>query len=305
MSVNGSSAAGLRLTPRRRARVSTFDAVIYLLLTIVGLACVMPFVYVLCVSLTDPAVYVPFKLYLFPEKASLAVYRYILSTPSFLRAMGNTVFVTLLGTFISISTTYTLAYALTKTTLPGRKFILGIVIFSLLFNAGLVPNFLNIRNLHLDNTLWALILMRMTDSWSVLVAKTFLDALPTELKEAAELDGCSDIGVFFRIVLPLSMASIATLGLFFAVRYWNIYTDAILYITDSSKRTLQVLVKSLLVDSSTTGAGNLAAAGSDNELPSETIRMATVVLAILPIMCVYPFLQRYFVKGALLGSVKG
>ena len=299
------SDAGLKLASRHRKRITVFDAVIYLLLIIAGLVSVMPFVYVVCVSLTDPSVYVPYKLYLFPEKASLAVYRYILSTPSFLRAMGNTVFVTLLGTFISIFTTYTLAYALTKTTLPGRKIILGIVIFSLLFNAGLVPNFLNIRNLHLDNTLWALILMRMTDSWSVLVAKTFLDGIPSELKEAAELDGCSDIGVFFRIVLPLSMASIATLGLFFAVRYWNIYTDAILYITDSAKRTLQVLVKSLLVDNNTSGAGNVAAAGSDNALPSETIRMATVVLAILPIMCVYPFLQRYFVKGALLGSVKG
>ena len=287
---------GVTLKPRRRRRITLFDAVVTVILVLVGLV---------SVSLTDPAVYVPYKLYLFPEKASLAVYRYILSTPSFMRAMGNTVFVTLLGTTISIGTTYTLAYALTSKTMPGRGVIMGIVIFSLLFNAGLVPNFLNIRNLHLDNTLWALILMRMTDSWSVLVAKTFLDGLPSELKEAAELDGCSDIGVFVRIVLPLSMASIATLGLFFAVRYWNIYTDAILYITDSAKRTLQVLVKSLLVDNNTSGAGNMAAAGSDNVLPSETIRMATVVLAILPIMCVYPFLQRYFVKGALLGSVKG
>ncbi len=290
---------------RGRKPVGLFDIVVYILLSLVGLICVMPFIYVICVSLTDPSVYVPYKLYLFPEKASLAVYRYILSTPSFGNAMQNTVFVTLIGTFISIATTFSLAYALTKVGMPGRKIMLTLVVFSLLFNAGLVPNFLNIKNLHLDNTLWALILMRMTNSWSVFVAKTFLDGLPKELEESAALDGCSDIGIFFRIVLPLSLASIATLGLFFAVGYWNIYTDAILYITDSDKRTLQVLVKSLLVDSNTTGAGNSAVAGGDNVLPSETIRMATVVLAILPIMCVYPFLQRYFVKGALLGSVKG
>ena len=281
------------------------SAVIYFVLSVVGLACFLPFVYVICVSLTDPSVYVPFKLYLIPEKASFAIYRYILSTPSFGNAMQNTLFVALIGTGISLITTYSLAYALTKTDLPARSAMLAVVVFSLLFNAGLVPNFLNVRMLGLNNSLWALILVRMTNSWSVFVAKSFLDALPKELEESAALDGCSYIGTFTRIILPLSMASIATLGLFFAVGYWNIYTDAILYITDSGKRTLQVLVKSLLVDANTTGQGNMAAAGADNVLPSETIRMATVVLAILPIMCVYPFLQRYFVKGALLGSVKG
>ncbi|HML46906.1 MAG TPA: carbohydrate ABC transporter permease [Clostridia bacterium] len=296
----------MRLTRRkRRRRMSLFDMVVYVLLVSFGLICLLPFVYVVCVSLTDPSVYVPYKLYLIPEKASLAIYRYILSTPSFGDAMGNTLYVTAIGTLISLVTTYSLAYALTKVDIPGRKLFLGIVIFSLLFNAGLVPNFLNIRALGLDNSLWALILMRMTNSWSVLVAKTFLDGIPDELEESAALEGCSHIGTFTRIILPLATASIATLGLFFAVGYWNIYTDAILYITDSSKRTLQVLVKSLLVDANTTGQGNMAAAGADGVLPSETIRMATVVLAILPIMCVYPFLQRFFVKGALLGSVKG
>ena len=289
----------------RRKRFTIFDALVYLILSIVGFACFLPFVYVICVSLTDPSVYVPFKLYLIPEKASLAIYRYILSTPSFGNAMQNTLFVALIGTAISLITTYSLAYALTKTDLPARSVMLGVVVFSLLFNAGLVPNFLNVRMLGLDNSLWALILVRMTNSWSVFVAKSFLDGLPKELEESASLDGCSYLGTFFRIILPLSLASIATLGLFFAVGYWNIYTDAILYITDSGKRTLQVLVKSLLVDGNTTGQGNMAAAGADSVLPSETIRMATVVLAILPIMCVYPFLQRYFVKGALLGSVKG
>lgn len=295
----------IRAAGSRRKRVSVFDIVVYILLSTVGLVCFLPFVYVICVSLTDPSVYVPYKLYLIPEKASLAIYRYILSTPSFGNAMKNTVFVTAVGSLISLFTTYSLAYVLTKADLPARKVFLGIVVFSLLFNAGLVPNFLNVKSLRLDNSLWALILVRMTNSWSVLVAKTFLDGIPKELEESAALDGCSYLSTFFRIILPLSLASIATLGLFFAVGYWNIYTDAILYITDSTKRTLQVLVKSLLVDANTTGQGNLAAAGADNVLPSETIRMATVVLAILPIMCVYPFLQKYFVKGALLGSVKG
>lgn len=286
----------------RKKRYSFYDLAIAAVLIVVGLVCFIPFIYVLGVSLTDTSVYVPYRLYIIPKKISLETYRYILSTPSFLNAMSNTMIVTAVGTLISLITTFTMAYALTKTGMPARKVFLSVVIFSLLFHAGLVPNFLNIKSLGLDNTLWALILVRMTNPWSVLVAKTFMDGLPKELEESAALDGCNDLSAFVRIILPLCSASVATLGLFFAVGYWNIYTDAILYITDSSKRTLQVLVKSLLVDNNTTGMGSV---GADVVMPSETVRMATVVLAILPIMAVYPFLQRYFVKGALLGSVKG
>ncbi len=286
----------------KKRRCSFYDLAITVVLVIVALVCFIPFIYVVGVSLTDTSVYVPYRLYIIPEKISLETYHYILSTSSFMNAMSNTVVVTIAGTVISILTTFTMAYALTKTGMPARKAFLSIVIFSLLFHAGLVPNFLNIKSLHLDNTLWALILMRMTNPWSVLVAKTFMDGLPKELEESAALDGCNDLSTFVRIIMPLCTASVATLGLFFAVGYWNIYTDAILYITDSSKRTLQVLVKSLLVDNNTTGMGSV---GADVTMPSETVRMATVVLAILPIMAVYPFLQRYFVKGALLGSVKG
>lgn len=285
-----------------KKRLSIYDIIVDIVLAIVALACFMPFVYVISISLTDNSVYVPYRFYLIPEKISLETYQYILSTSSFRSALSNTLFITSIGTAISLTTTFTMAYALTKTSLPARKLFLSIVVFSLLFHAGLVPNFLNIKKLGLDNSLWALILMRMTNPWSVLVAKTFIDGLPKELEESAFIDGCGDLSAFLRIVIPLSSASIATLGLFFAVGYWNIYTDAIIYITDSSKRTLQVLVKSLLVDSNTTGMGTL---GADVTFPSETVRMATVVLAILPIMVVYPFLQRFFVKGALLGSIKG
>lgn len=181
---------------------------------------------------------------------------------------------------------------------------MGIVITALLFSAGIVPNYLLVKNLGLINSHWALILSVLTNSWSLIVAKSFIEALPYELEESAKIDGCTDLGIFFRIIVPLSTASIATLTLFFAVSHWNTYFNALIYLTDSEKATLQIYVKTLLVDASTSGAGSTGDADMLN-IPSETVRMATVVLAMLPILLVYPFVQRYFVKGIMLGSIKG
>jgi putative aldouronate transport system permease protein len=284
--------------------ISFADMTIYAVTALISFICIAPFFYIVSVSLTDPSVYVPFKLYIIPEQISFDSYAYILSNPSFISAVKNTLFVTIVGTVLNIAFTYSMAYALTKKAMPHRNLFLGIVIFALLFNAGIVPNYLLVKNLGLMNSLWALILPVLTNSWSLIVAKSFIDALPEELEESAKMDGCTDLGIFFRIIIPLSKASIATLTLFFAVGHWNTYFSALIYLTDSNKRTLQVYVKSLLVDASTSGAGSTGSADLLN-LPSETVRMATVVLAMLPIMAVYPFVQRYFIKGAMLGSIKG
>jgi putative aldouronate transport system permease protein len=284
--------------------ISFVDMIIYAVTVLISFICIAPFFYIVSVSLTDPSVYVPFKLYIIPDKMSFDSYAYILSNPSFISAVQNTLFITIVGTALNIAFTYSMAYALTKKAMPHRNLFLGVVIFALLFNAGIVPNYLLVKNLGLMNSLWALILPVLTNSWSLIVAKSFIDALPEELEESAKMDGCTDLGVFFRIIIPLSKASIATLTLFFAVGHWNTYFSALIYLTDSDKRTLQVYVKSLLVDASTSGAGSTGSADLLN-LPSETVRMATVVLAMLPIMAVYPFVQRHFIKGAMLGSIKG
>ncbi|WP_274649519.1 carbohydrate ABC transporter permease [Paenibacillus humicola] len=285
-------------------KTSAADIAIYLVTGLISLICIAPFFYIVSVSLTDPSVYVPFKLYLIPEKWSFASYSYILSTWNFIRSAENTLFVTVTGTALNIAFTYTMAYAVTKKEMPHRNLFMGIIIFSLLFNAGIIPNYLLVKDLGLMNSLWALILPVLTNSWSLIVAKSFIDALPDELEDSAKIDGCTEIGTFFRIILPLSKASIATLTLFFAVGHWNTYFSALIYLTDSGKSTLQLYVKSILVDASTSGAGTTGSVDMLN-LPSETVRMATVVLAMLPIMAVYPFVQRYFIKGVMLGSIKG
>lgn len=289
---------------RSSKRISLGDVLVYTAVSLTSLVCVAPFIYIVSVSLTDPSVYVPFKLYVIPDKVSLMSYAYILSTPSFLNAVKNTLFITVVGTALNIVFTFTMAYGLTKKGMPHRGLFMGVVIFALLFSAGIVPNYLLVKNLGLINSLWALILPVLTNSWSLIVAKSFIEALPPELEESAKIDGCNDIGVFLRIIVPLSTASIATLTLFFAVGHWNTYFNALVYLTDSNKSTLQVYVKSLLIDASTSGAGSTGQVDLLN-LPSETVRMATVVLAMLPIMAVYPFVQRFFIKGVMLGSIKG
>lgn len=280
------------------------DVMIYGTVALISLISIAPFIYITSVSLTDPSVYVPYKLYLIPEKLSFSAYSYILSTSSFIIATKNTIFITVVGTALNIVFTFTMAYALTKKEMPHRNFILGIVIFALLFNAGIVPNYLLVRTLGLMNSPWALILPALTNSWMLIIAKSFIDALPPELEETAKIDGCNEIGIFLKVIMPLSKASIATLTLFFAVFHWNTYFTALVYLNDMEQQTLQVYVKSLLVDASTGGAGDTGMVDLLN-LPSETVRMATVILAMLPIMAMYPFVQKYFIKGVMLGSIKG
>lgn len=287
---------------KNRIHLDAADIIIYIVVFLVAMCCFLPFIYVLSVSLTDPDVYVPFAVSVIPKQFSLKVYATILSTNDFVTALKNTLIVTIGGTLLGIFTTFSFAYGLTKKNLPFKKLFMFMVMFGLLFDVGLIPNYMNIRSLGLINTYWALILPALATSYNVIIAKSFLQGLPPELEEAATIDGCSTFRTYFQIVLPLSMASIATLTLFIAVDQWNQYIKPLMYINDHRLRTLQVYVKMLLVDASTTGVG---VGDAESQLPGETVRMATVMLSMLPIMCVYPFVQKYFVKGVMIGSVKG
>ena len=288
-----------------RKRMTSFDWINYSLLTLISLTCLFPFLYVFSVSFTDPEAYVPLKFYLFPEQWSVSAYAYILSTNSFLYALKSTVFVTVVGTALNLVVSFTMAYGLTKRTLPGRGLLMGFVVFTLVFSAGIVPNYLLVKELGLMNSYWALIWPSLTNAWSLIVIKSFLESLPPELEDAGRIDGCTDIGVFLRVVVPLSMPPIAAFTLFFAVAHWNTYFNAMIYISDSEKWMLQVLVKTLVIDSDSNGVGHAGAGGDDSVVPQETIRMAAIVLSMAPILVVYPFLQKHFAKGVMLGSVKG
>ena len=286
----------------KRSKFSLSDKVISLVVLLISLLCVLPIIYVLSISFTAPDAYEPFKFYLLPPKWSLQSYRYILSTHSYMNSLKSTLFITIAGTVLNLAVTLSMAYGLTKTNLPGHRLIYGMVIVTLFFNAGTIPTYLVVQRLHLLNSYWSLILSSLTSAWHMIVVCSFMKSIQLSLEEAARIDGCSEIGVFFRIVLPLSMPIIATFTLFFAVEHWNTYFNSMLYISDTAKWTLQVMVKQLVIDSDASG---VAQSFNDAAPPQETMRMAAVVLSMLPIMCVYPFLQKHFAKGVMIGGVKG
>lgn len=281
------------------------DVAIYGFIGICMLLVLFPFYYVICISFIHEDVYVPMRLVLWPERFSLGAYEYILTSSNFLTALKNTVFITLVGTVLKLYVNFSFAYGLTKRNAPGHRLLSSLVVVTLIFHAGIVPNYLLIKELGLINKQWSLIFPALYSAWDLIVIRSFMYALPAEIEESARIDGCNDLTVFFKIILPLSMASIATFTLFFAVAFWNVYFNAMMYLSDSNKWTLQVLLKTMIIDSDSMGGFSAAASGDEKMLPQETIKMAAIVLAMLPILCVYPFLQKFFAKGVLLGSVKG
>jgi len=283
-------------------KFTLLDVIIYASLILLSFICVGPFIYVLSVSFTSPDVYVPYQFYLVPKKFSLTSYMYLLNADSFMKALENSAFITIVGTLIALAITFSFAYGICKQDMPGRKLFNTLIIITMLFSAGIIPDYMLMKNLKLINSHWAIIFALATSAWNVVVVRSFLKSLPVELEEAAMMDGYNDIQIFFRIILPLAKPCLASFLLIFAVQYWNVYFTSMLYISDPNKWTLQVLVKSLIVDASSDAAGM---AGDEKRLPQETIRYAAVMLSMFPILVVYPFLQRYFVSGMTLGAVKG
>lgn len=264
--------------------------------------CLLPFLNVLGSSFATPGELATRSFVVIPETFTLDAYRYILSTSTIFRALSVSVFVTAMGTFVSLLLTSFMAYALSKPYLRGRRVINFLVVFTMLFSGGMIPTFIVVQNLGLIDSLWALILPVAINAFNFVIMRSFFQAIPDSLEEAARIDGCSDLGVFLRIVLPLSLASIATIGLFYAVGYWNTYQNAILYINDSEKWPIQVLLRQIVIVAS---GMNADASVVDVVPPAQSVKMAVIVVATLPMLLVYPFIQRYFVKGALIGSVKG
>ncbi|GIH80092.1 carbohydrate ABC transporter permease [Planobispora longispora] len=290
MSVNHYKSLGSRV----------FDTLNIVLLTGLALITVLPLLYVLAGSFATESEIATRPFFLWPEKFVTDTYEYIFGTGTFVRALITTVCVTAVGTVVQVMLTFTMAYPLAKRYLPGRALVLNLVIFTLVFSGGMVPTYLVVRDLGLLDSYWALILPLAINPFYLIIVKSFFQELPQALEEAARIDGCSEMGVFFRIVLPLSKPIIATFSLFYAVGIWNDYVSPLLYIDDSSKWTLQVLVRQL----TSADAENALAQLDSVFFPAEGLKFAVIVIATLPILLFYPFLQKYFAKGVLIGSVK-
>lgn len=280
-----------------------FNGVNMMLLGLFSLAALFPFYYVFILSFTTEEQYLRGDIVLFPERWTLSSYRYLLSTDAFINAIGISTFLAVVGTILSLIITSALAYAVSRRRLMGRRVIMLAMVITLLFSPGMIPHYLLVRDLGLINSIWSLILPALTNGWYVLLMKSFFDSIPDALEESATIDGASDIGVWFKIILPLSLPSLAAFGLFYAVSYWNTFFNAVLYINDFQKWPLQLLLQNMLIDSNTSLGVSMEIA-SENKMPPETLKMAAVIIATVPILLVYPFLQKHFAKGVMLGSVK-
>lgn len=281
-----------------------FDIVNYTLLSIIGLVTILPFLHVIAGSFTTVTELAQKQFVLFPTVWSLDAYKYVFSTNTVFRSLGVSIGVTFLGTLFSMLLTCLMAYGLSRRDLDGRNFIMFMVLFTMLFSGGMIPTFLVVKEMGLIDTYAALIVPTAINAFNLIIMRNFFQNLPEGLEESAKIDGAGDWGILFRIVIPLSMPAIATISLFYAVTYWNTYMSAILYLNDAAKWPVQVILRQIVILASGLTADT---SGMDEFVrpPEQTVKMAVIVIATLPILCVYPFLQKHFAKGALLGSIKG
>ncbi|GAA1848586.1 carbohydrate ABC transporter permease [Myceligenerans crystallogenes] len=268
------------------------------------LACVVtlyPFVNLVAMAFSSPGAILAGEVNLWPVGFNLTTFDWVFNDEKFWAAYGNTVVQTVLATAIAMALTTTMAYALAKKHLKGRQFFIGLVVVTMFFNGGLIPNYLLITNLGIKNTIWAIVLPNAISAFNLLVMKSFFENFPDELEEAAAIDGLTTYGVFLRVVLPLSKAVVATMVLFYAVFFWNSWFPAFLYLSDGSLQPVTLYLRNLLAG--VTGAG--LEAGAEAAQISANMQAVAMLLIAAPVVAVYPFVQKYFVTGVMLGSVKG
>ncbi len=284
-----------------------WDRAIALILIIAAFITVAPFIYVVAGSFSTEKELTERAFFLFPHTISFNAYKYIAQTGEIFRGLKNSLILTIIGTISSLFFTSTFAYPLSKVHFKGRNLILNLVIVTMLFSGGLIPTFLVVKKLGLYNHIAALILLGAISPFNMIIMKSFFAGIPKDLEEAAIIDGYSDLGVFVKIFLPLSKPVLASIGLFCAVGYWNDYFSAMIYLSDSYKETVQIVLRRIVLLAS--GGDQINSSMFDFDLlgapPDKAVKMASTVVATVPILCVYPFLQKYFAKGVMVGAVKG
>lgn len=285
-----------------------FQIVIVILISLLSLSVLYPFVHLLSVSFSTPTEAIRPGFHLYPQQFSLEAYRKAFESKQIWIGFGNTALRTVAGTLLSLLMTAITAYPLSKPDLPHRSFYTMVFVFTMFFQGGLIPTYLLIKNIGLLDSRWVFILAPpfLIGTFSLLIMRNFFMSLPSELEDAAKIDGASDIRVLFSIVLPLSKPILATVGLWSAVGHWNSWFDGMLYIQDSSKMLLQTFLRRLIVENRDQDVQALLdqTLGAQDVIP-ETVKAATLIVTIIPIIIVYPILQKYFVKGILVGSLKG
>lgn len=284
---------------------SVFTVLVYIILIFTALITLFPFLDVVFSSLTSSKELVENakSVIAIPRHPTLENYKYVLSGNSIFRAYGVTIFRTVVGTILNMTITVLTAYPLSKKFLPGRSLLMQIFFFTMIFCGGMIPTYLVVKSFRLTNTIWALIIPSLLNVYNMIIMRTSFEGIPEELEDAARIDGCSEWKTLLRIVLPISKPTLASISLFYAVWHWNAFFDVVLYITDRKLWPLQTLLREVVLTMSMAELNaNLADVTTP---PSSSVIAATVMVSTIPILVVYPFLQKYFVKGVMVGAVKG
>jgi putative aldouronate transport system permease protein len=279
-----------------------FDIIVTIIMLLFCITTLFPFIYLLSLSITSPEVSLT-TIHLIPPKIDFSNYKVVLAASDIGSGFKNTIIRTVLGTSVQLLAIICTAYPLSKKYFPHRGFWTTMLVFTMFFSGGLIPSYLLVKNLHLFNSVWALILPGLIPTYTMLIVRNFFMGIPDSLEESARIDGANDITILFRIVLPLSMPIIATVILWQAVGHWNAWFDSLIYIQDTKKQMLQNVLRRIVLAGSQDA---FASTGMDVNVTSpESLKAATIMVVIFPILCIYPFAQKYFVKGVLVGSLKG
>ncbi|MFZ4199770.1 carbohydrate ABC transporter permease [Lysinibacillus sp. NPDC056220] len=278
----------------------------YIFLAIVAVVVLYPLIFVLSASLSNPEYVISGDLWLWPKEFTVEAYEKVFQNPDIINGFINTLKYTLFGTLLNIVMTICAAYPLSRRHLKGKGFIMAFMVFTMFFSGGLIPTYLLIRDLGMINTFWVMIIPNAVAVWNIIIMRTFFQSIPYELEESAMIDGAGNFRILWSIVLPLSLPVMAVMVLFYAVGHWNSYFQALIYLQDQDKFPLQLILRQILIQGQ---ADDMIKATSESflaqKLSVEGLKYAVLIVANLPMLMLYPFLQRYFVKGVMIGSLKG
>lgn len=293
------------------AQDKVFMSVLYVVLALVLIVVIYPLLFVVFASMSDPQYVNSGALLLYPKGFNLLGYQQVFRDQRILIGYGNTIYYTVFGTILAVAVNMMGGYALSRDDLPGRGIVMALFVFTMYFGGGMIPFYLIVRNLHLTNTRTILVLLGGTSVYNMIIARSFfISTIPRELQEAAEIDGCGTGRFFFSIVMPLSKAITAVIVLYCAVGQWNAYFNALIFISDRDKFPLQIFLREILLTAKTYESADVLSTLSGDDLArmqrmSEVTKYGVIVVSTLPIIALYPFLQKYFVKGVMIGSLKG
>lgn len=284
-----------------------FNMIVYVILSLVAVIVLYPLIFVLSASFSDPQTVLRGEMLLWPEGFNLNSYSKIFQNQDILSGYSNTLLYTTIGTLINLVMTVLGAYPLSRKDFVGKNAVMALFVFTMFFGGGLIPTYLLIKDLGMLNTFWVMVIPNAVSIWNIIIMRTFFQqSIPYELQEAATIDGCSNIQILTRIILPLSMPIIAVMILFYAVGHWNAFFSALLYLSDKEKFPLQLILREILIQGQTSDMVKMSTESAiKQQREVEGIKYAVLVVANIPMLILYPFLQRYFVKGVMIGAIKG